>query len=90
MFNKIILVVVIIVLFFGLLFIVMVVDNQGLGKIMFIGEVISVFCFIILGDENQMIELGEVVDSVLNSGKNLLLVDVNIYLQDCIFFFIIG
>jgi type 1 fimbria pilin len=36
------------------------------------------------GDENQTIELGEVADSVLNSGKNSLPVDVNIHLQDCI------
>lgn len=59
-------------------------DSQGSGKITFTGEVISAPCSIAPDDVDQTIELGDVADSVLNSGKNSLPVDVNIHLQDCI------
>lgn len=84
MFNKTILAVATTALLSGLSFTAMAADNQGSGKITFTGEVISAPCSITPGDENQTIELGEVADSVLNSGKNSLPVDVNIHLQDCI------
>ncbi|MBV8041062.1 fimbrial-like protein [Pluralibacter sp.] len=58
--------------------------NQGSGKITFTGEVISAPCSIAPGDEDQTINLGEVADSVLNSGQNSLPVPVTIHLQDCI------
>lgn len=84
MFNKTILAVATTALLSGLSFTAVAVDNQGSGKITFTGEVISAPCSITPGDENQTVELGEVADSVLNSGKNSLPVDVNIHLQDCI------
>ena len=84
MFNKTILAVATTALLSGLSFTAMAADNQGSGKITVTGEVISAPCSITPGDENQTIELGEVADSVLNSGKNSLPVDVNIHLQDCI------
>lgn len=59
-------------------------DSQGSGKITFTGKVISAPCSIAPDDVDQTIELGDVADSVLNSGKNSLPVDVNIHLQDCI------
>lgn len=84
MVNKTILAVATTALLSGLSFTAVAVDNQGSGKITFTGEVISAPCSITPGDENQTVELGEVADSVLNSGKNSLPVDVNIHLQDCI------
>lgn len=84
MFKKTILAVATTALLSGLSFTAAAADNQGSGKITFTGEVISAPCSITPGDENQSIELGEVADSVLNSGKNSLPVDVTIHLQDCI------
>jgi len=84
MFNKTTLAVAMTALLSGLTFTASAADNQGSGKITFTGEVISSPCSIKPGDENQTIELGEVADSVLNSGKNALPVDVNIHLQDCV------
>ncbi|HAS1030260.1 TPA: fimbrial-like protein [Enterobacter cloacae] len=84
MFNKTLLAVATTALLSGLTFTASADDNQGSGKITFTGEVISAPCSITPGDENQTIELGEVADSVLNSGKNSLPVDVTIHLQDCI------
>ncbi|WP_368540886.1 fimbrial-like protein [Enterobacter soli] len=59
-------------------------DNQGSGTITFTGSVISAPCSIASSDLNQTVELGNVSDSVLNSGNSSTPVDVSIHLQDCI------
>lgn len=84
MFNKTILAAATTALLSTLAFTASAADNQGSGKLTFTGEVISAPCSITPGDENQTINLGEVADSVLNSGKKSLPVDVTIHLQDCI------
>lgn len=58
--------------------------DQGSGTITFTGNVISAPCSIASGDLNQTVELGNVADSVLNSGSSSSPVDFTIHLQDCI------
>lgn len=58
--------------------------DQGSGTITFTGNVISAPCSIASGDLNQTVELGNVADSVLNSGSTSSPVDFTIHLQDCI------
>ncbi|WP_447087652.1 fimbrial-like protein [Enterobacter bugandensis] len=57
--------------------------DAGHGKVTFKGEVISAPCSIAPGDEDLQVNLGEVADSALNSGKFSLPVDFTIHLQDC-------
>lgn len=77
-FKKLFFVVGVVMIFFNNVFV-----DEGYGIVKFKGEVIFVLCFIKSGDEDLIVNLGEVVDIVLKSDQKFLVEFFIIYLQDC-------